>query len=196
MREMSELLGAWNSFYAMMGSAAAALTGLMFVVITLVSDQRSASEEGVGTFSTPTVLHVCGALLISGLMAVPFRSLVPIAILLGLTGAAGLFFVVRVALRTSSNTSYRPDLEDWVWHVVLPSFAYAALIAGAIALTAFPAQALFAPAFAAMLLIFIGIHNAWDVVTFLAMGKADANASAGEGNESNAVRPELRERSR
>ena len=172
MREVSDLLGAWNSFYVMIGSAAAALTGLMFVVITLVNhDNRDAAEDGVSTFSTPTVIHFCGALLTAALMSAPFRSLVPIAIILGSIGIVGSFFVVRVAIRTSKIATYRPDAEDWTWHVFLPFVAYAALVAGAIAMRAVPAEALFAPALTVILLIFIGIHNAWDVVTYLATGK-------------------------
>jgi hypothetical protein len=32
---------------------------------------------------------------------------------------------------------------------------------------------LYGPAVAVTLLLFIGIHNAWDVVTYIATGKAD-----------------------
>jgi hypothetical protein len=174
-REVSELLAAWNSFYVMIGSAAAALTGLMFVVITLVSgDKRRAAEEGVSTFSSPTVVHFCGALFTSALMSAPFRSLAPIAIVLGTAGAAGLYLVALIALRTWKISTYRPDAEDWIWHVILPFVAYAALVTGAIAMHGSPRQALFAPAVAVLFLIFIGIHNAWDVVTYIATGKGDA----------------------
>lgn len=175
MREVAELLSAWNSFYVMMGSSAAALTGLMFVVITLVKDnQRSASQDGVSTFSTPTVVHFCCALFTSALMSAPFRSLVPIAVVLGLAGAAGLAYVALIGWRTSKLESYQPDAEDWTWNVVLPFAAYATLVAGALALHAAASLALYAPAAAVMLLIFVGIHNAWDVVTVLATGKAEA----------------------
>jgi hypothetical protein len=175
MQEVARMLSTWNSFYVMTGSAAAGLTGLMFVVITLIRDtSRPTTEDGVSTFSTPTVFHFSGALFTSALMCVPFRSFVPIAIILALEGATGMFHVARVAHWTSKLQSYRPDLEDWTWNVLLPFVAYAAIVAGAIALNTAPARALYAPAAAVMLLIFVGIHNAWDVVTFLAAGKADA----------------------
>ncbi len=168
------MLGAWNSFYVMMGSSAAALTGLMFVVVTLVRENdRTPSEDGLSTFSTPTVFHFSCALFTSALMAAPFRSLVPVAIILGLAGTGGLFYVARIALRTSRLTAYQPDAEDWICNVVLPFVAYATLLAGALAMRASPARALYAPAAAVGLLIFVGIHNAWDVVTFLATGKAE-----------------------
>lgn len=186
-REISELLSAWHDFYVMIGSAAAALTGLMFVVITLIrDDKRGASEDGVSTFSTPTVVHFCYSLFTSALMLVPFRSLVPIAIVSGFAGMAGLFYVLRIAIRSSKLESYRPDAEDWAFHVFLPFVAYALLVTGAIAMHAAPPLSLYAPAIAVTLLIFIGIHNAWDVVTFLATGKAEAlpdpaaNAGASE----------------
>ncbi len=168
----------------MIGSAAATLTGLMFVVISLHSNNKgSASEDGVSTFSTPTVVHFGCPLFTAALMSAPFRSLVPIAIILGLAGAAGLLYVARVALRTSKLATYRADAEDWTCNVVLPVVAYALMVTGAIAMRTAPAQALYAPAVAVTLLIFVGIHNAWDVVTFLATGKTEAlrNQSADAG---------------
>ena len=174
MREAGELLSAWSSFYVIIGSSAAALTGLMFVVITLISEERrGASEAGISTFSTPTVFHFCCALFTAALMAAPFRSLVPIEIIVGLAGAGGLFYVVRTAHRTAKLQTYRADAEDWAWNVLLPFVAYATLLIGAIALRAAPSQALYAPAAAVTLLIFVGIRNAWDVVTFLATGKVE-----------------------
>ncbi len=159
----------------MMGSSAAALTGLVFIVVTLIREQnRRGSEDGMSTFTTPTVVHFGCALFTSAVMSAPFGSLVPIAIMLGLEGAGGLFYVGRIAIRTSRLQAYRPDAEDWTWHVVLPSVAYATLIIGAMVVHEDPALALYAPAAAVMLLIFVGIHNAWDVVTFLATGKVEA----------------------
>jgi hypothetical protein len=107
-------------------------------------------------------------------MSAPFTSLVPIAIILGLAGAAGLFYVALIARRQAALQNYRPDVEDWTWNVVLPLVAYATLAGGAVAMATGASGALWAPATAVALLICIGIHNAWDVVTFLATGKIDA----------------------
>ena len=106
-------------------------------------------------------------------MSAPFRSFVPIAIILGFVGAAGLLYVLRIMQRTTKLQTYQSDAEDWTWHIILPFIAYATIVAGAIALHADPSRALFAPAGAVLLLIFVGIHNAWDVVTYLAMRKVD-----------------------
>jgi len=173
-RDVAAALAAWNSFYVMIGSSAAALTGLMFVVISLVrTNGGTPSEGGIAAFSTPTVLHFSCALFIAAVMAAPFRAALPIAVLIGIAGLAGTVFCWRVAWRSARLDSYKPDADDWTWHVALPTLAYLALVAGAIMLVSGVDGALDAPAAGVTLLIFIGIHNAWDVVTFLALGKAD-----------------------
>jgi hypothetical protein len=169
---VSPILAAWSSFYAMTGSSAAALIGLMFVVITLVTgtERRGRNPDGIKTFSTPTVMHFGAALFVSAVLNAPWGSLVYAAVSVGLAGIYGVALAVRVMRRTKRLTEYTPDLEDWVWYTILPFVAYGAICAGAIGLAVAPRQALFALAGAVLLLIFIGIRNAWDVVTFLAIG--------------------------
>jgi hypothetical protein len=60
-------------------------------------------------------------------------------------------------------------LEDWVWHIVLPFVAYAGLASGSVMLQPHPARALFDVGGAALLLLFIGIHNAWDTTTWVVL---------------------------
>ncbi|MGA7354397.1 MAG: hypothetical protein WA431_12465 [Candidatus Cybelea sp.] len=154
----------------MIGSSAAALTGLMFVVITLVTRDEDAarSRDGVSTYSTPTVVHFCAALLVSAVLVAPWRALVHPAILTGLAGLGGIVYVARVIAR-AKRMAYTPDLEDWVWYHILPLLTYIVLFAGSIALSSAPPMGALAIAATVVVLIFIGIHNAWDVVTFLAL---------------------------
>ena len=166
----SALLGSWSSFYVMAGSSAAALTGLMFVVVTLVRERGAGNNpEGISTYSTPTVLHFATALLVCALLVAPWRSMTLPPVLVGVIGLYGVIYVVRVSYRASRLEAYRPDLEDWTWYTVLPFVGYAGMLSGAILLASSPAKALFAIAGSCVLLIFIGIRNAWDIVTFLAV---------------------------
>ena len=153
----------------MTGSSAAALTGLMFVVITLVTRTQPAEEAhaGISTFSTPTVMHFAAVLLISAVLIAPWRSLVSPGVVVALMGLYGVVYILRVMHRTRRLTIYTADLEDWMWYTILPFVAYGAISAGAIALAAAPVQALFILAGGVVLLIFTGIRNAWDVVTYL-----------------------------
>ncbi len=165
----------WANFYVMMGSSAAALTGLMFVVITLVgdADRGQTSADGISTYSTPTVMHFAAALLISALMSAPWRTLGSPAIALGLAGLVGIVYLARIGFRTAQITAYRADAEDWCWYVVLPLLSYVAIFATSVGLLANPRNSLFLVAGSVVLLIFIGIHNAWDVVTYLAARSRD-----------------------
>jgi hypothetical protein len=154
----------------MAGSAAAGLTGLMFVVLSLLErrERTEATREGIATFSTPTVMHFAAAFLVSGILLMPWRSLLSAGVLVALIGLSGVAFILGVMQRTRRLAGYKADLEDWTWFVILPLGAYGAIAAGAIALATVPVQALFAIAGGVTLLIFIGIRNAWDVVTYLA----------------------------
>jgi len=174
MAETASLLSPWSNFYIMTGSAAAALTGLMFVVITLVSgtERLQKAPDGISTFSTPTVVHFCAVLLVSAILSAPWHSLVYPATILGLVGLYGVVYVSRVTSRAKRLRAYRPDLEDWAWYTVLPLVAYGVILASAIVLSAISAEALFGLAGGVVLLTFIGIRNAWDIVTYIAIGSS------------------------
>lgn len=173
MHENPAVLSSWLNFYVITGSAAATLTGLMFVVITLVagrpSEDTTPQREGTTTFSTPTVVHFCSAFFVSAIMSAPWTSLYNPQIVLGVTGVLGIVYALRLTLRARRLSIYEPDFEDWSWFFILPLIAYVAIAVSAIELPMIPATSLFVIAGATILMIFIGIHNAWDVVTYLAI---------------------------
>jgi hypothetical protein len=174
MHEAPSVLSAWSNFYVITGSSAAALTGLMFVVITLVAGDRSrAWGEGISTFSSPTVVHFCVALLVSAILTAPWHSLGQVGVMLGLTGLYGVAYTLLIVYRLTyriRREAYRPQVEDWLSYAIVPLVGYVAIAGAAIGLPAVPAAASFALAGATVLLIFVGIRNAWDVVTFIAIG--------------------------
>ncbi|HTL22036.1 MAG TPA: hypothetical protein VL220_15065 [Steroidobacteraceae bacterium] len=163
MSELSE----WDSFYVIVGSAAGALVGLQFVVMTLIAERPPVrSPEAGSAFATPTVLHFSSVLLLSAVLRAPWRDISPVATLWGLLGLAGTTYSVLVAWRVRRQTVYRPVLEDWSFHVLLPLVAYATLALTALAAPLHVRGALFGVGAAALLLLFIGIHNAWDTVSY------------------------------
>ncbi len=161
-------LVAWREFYVVVGSSGAALIGLQFVVVTLIAGLRGRTDAAaLSAFATPTVMHLTAALVIAATMCAPWPSPVPIAATLTAFGIGGLAYgayIVRGAFRQSE---YRPVWEDWVWFALLPRAAYLLLTVGAFLLRSSPSRALFAIAAAALALLLIGIHNAWDTVTHL-----------------------------
>lgn len=167
----SPLLAPWANYFFMIGSSAAGLTGLTFVVISLIMarERRDGAQEGIAAFTTPTVMHFAAALFVSGTLIAPWHSLAHAGVLVALTGLGGVAYILRVMRRTRRLTVYTPDLEDWIWYSILPLGAYGAIFAGAIGLPTVPVYALFVLAGGVMLLIFAGIRNAWDVVTYIAV---------------------------
>src|SRR2546425_4010701 len=52
------ILSQWESFYVIVGSSGAGLTGLMFVVITLAADSSvPRTPETLNAYGTPNVIH-------------------------------------------------------------------------------------------------------------------------------------------
>jgi len=160
-------LSEWENFYVIVGSSAGALIGLQFVVMTLIADKQVATSEALGSaFGTPNIIHFSAALLLSAIISAPWHGIVAVAVLLGLVGLSGLIYVVIVVRRLRSQTEYNPVFEDWLFHVLLPFAAYVALIVSALIASSHLGEALFGIGTAALLLLFIGIHNAWDAVTY------------------------------
>lgn len=167
------LLTTWQTFYVIIGSAAVALTGLMFVVITLIAGAgERRSSEAVGAFGTPTVVHFCAALLVAAILSAPWPVLWNPGLLLGLCGLGGMIYIVIVVRRARHQTDYQPVLEDWLWHTVLPLVSYTALAIAAMVLPGNPVPALFVIDAVTVLLLFIGIHNSWDTVTYVAIERS------------------------
>ena len=178
MRGIMSELAEWGSFYAIVGSAAGALIGLQFVVMTLIAERPPirAAEAGAA-FATPTIVHFGAALLLSALLRAPWQTITIAAALWGLMGFSGVSYAVIVARRMRKQAVYQPQFEDWLFHVVLPLAAYAILALSPFAAPSRPRQSLFGVGAAALLLLFVGIHNAWDGVYYhVFVNKGDADA--------------------
>jgi hypothetical protein len=117
-------------------------------------------------FATPTIVHFGSALLLSALLRAPWRSIAPAAAFWGLIGVTGAVYSVIVVRRMRVQSIYRPQFEDWLFHVLLPFAAYASLGLAAFAASSHTREALFGVGAAALLLLFVGIHNAWDSVAY------------------------------
>jgi ABC-type transport system involved in multi-copper enzyme maturation permease subunit len=173
---MSELAH-WDSFYVIVGSAAGALIGLQFVVLTLIAERPAVrAPEAGAAFSTPTIVHFSTVLFLSALTRAPWQAMTIPATLWALVGISGAAYAVIVGKRMRVQEVYRPDFEDSVFNVLLPLAAYTILAVSAFAALSHTHEALFGVGAAALLLLFIGIHNAWDGVTYhVFVNKPDVN---------------------
>jgi uncharacterized membrane protein len=160
-------LDGWENFYVIVGSSAGALIGLQFVVLTLIAERPPLRVAEAGAaFSTPSVVHFGVVLLLSAVLSAPWHAIGPVAIFWGLVGLSGIAYAVVVARRMRVQTTYRPIFEDWLFHLLLPLVAYGFLAVSAYVAQSHARSALFLVGATTLLLLFVGIHNAWDAVTY------------------------------
>ena len=161
-------LGEWESFYVIVGSSAGALTGLMFVVIALAAEARTVDDAGaLRAFASPNVVHFCAVLLLSAVLSMPRHSIASLRACLLAFGAGGLGYLVWVVVQARRQESYDPVLSDWIWHTALPILAYGGVEFAGERLARTPEIALDVVGGAALLLLFVGLHNAWDSAVWM-----------------------------
>lgn len=169
------ILSQWQNFYILIGTAAATLTGLMFVVTTLIAGidaHLSTLNAAVSAFNTPTVVHFGTVLLLAGILSAPWQTFSSLSLLLGLLGLGMVGYSIIVLRRMWRVPHYQSTLEDWLWYIAFPLLANILLIVTAFVLLKNPSLALYIVGSAMMLLLLVGIRNAWDMVTFLAVERA------------------------
>jgi len=164
---VADYLNAWENFY---------------IIVGLIAEVRPRSSGGeISAFGTPTVVHFCAVLLLGAILSAPWGALSNVALALGVCGLAGLSYCGIVVKRARVQKGYVPTTEDWVFHAALPLLSYAGLLIAAIAFQLSPQSALFVVAAAALMLLFIGIHNAWDTVTYIAVRGWEQMAAPSSG---------------
>lgn len=162
-------LDGWDNFYVIVGSSAGALIGLQFVVLTLIAGRpvERGEAQASNAFTTPSVVHFGVVLFLSTVVSAPWEGVGIAAFLWGVVGLSGIVYTVIVARRMRRQTAYRPVFEDWLFHTLLPLAAYAILTGSSFAARSLTRPALFMVGTTALVLLFVGIHNAWDTVTHL-----------------------------
>lgn len=160
-------LAEWESFYIIVGPSAGALIGLQFVVLTLIGEQPTQRiAEAGAAFVTPMIVHYQIVLFLSAMLLAPWHSILPIAIIWGMVGAIGFVYQCVVVRRLRKQAAYKPGFEDWLFYVALPFAAYLLLAGSPFAAHAYEREAAFTVGAATVLLLFAGIHNSWDSISY------------------------------
>jgi hypothetical protein len=165
-------LQVWQSFYMLTGTAAATLTGLMFVAVTFGSSLvTKETAQSTRAFLDPTYMHFVQVLLTACLLSVPTlgRSVLG-CVLIGV----GAFRLVRLhwvfgGYRDAQRQHGDIELSDWVMSIVLPLLCHASLMAIGGGFILRKAAAPSALAVVTMVLLFIGIHGAWELFVWMAL---------------------------
>jgi hypothetical protein len=171
--DTSPLTG-WDNFFVIAGSSAAGLTGLTFIVITLAAEARRVNANALRIFITPTIVHFSAVLGAAAFLSMPRQTLLSVSWGCGVAGAAGILYVMVIGAGIRRiATAYAPVREDWIWNVILPAAAYGCLFAVAFLIRPRPVESIYGVAAAMVLLMFVGIHNAWDIAVWNSVRKQD-----------------------
>jgi hypothetical protein len=161
----------WDNYYLCLGPSAAALIGLMFIVVTLTAGRdRKEVERGKHLYTSPIVWHLGVVLVLSGAASAPTISpslfgavtagLAVLGLIMGIRSAIG---IARVPLSGEENNAF----DVW-WYGIVPAVAYVGLGTAAGMVLMGSRWGASAIAAALMALLLISIHGGWDLVTYLA----------------------------
>ena len=169
---MLQALHEWQNFYLLAGTGSATLMGLLFIAVSLGTHLVSAHEKGVRMFVTPTLVHLMLVLLLALVMLVPTHTTLSLVVSLLGIGLGSTAYSAQLSL----HMLRAPDGEEvnrnhWVWHAALPLGSYITIVAVAVWLLTGMVFALNGLAVSAILLLIIGLHNAWDLVLWLARNR-------------------------
>ena len=161
----------WDNFFYLIGSAAGALIGLMFVVITLTAGHEPRRvSRGAPVYVTPIVFHFAVVFVVSAISEVPGMPSSAVGVLLVACATGGLIYsaVTTIRLCRSGWEDPIPDWSDKCFYGFLPTMIYVALAGAAGAFWIAEGKAVFATAAIMLGLLLLGIRNAWDLATTLA----------------------------
>ena len=117
-------------------------------------------------------------------MSAPWTSLLPVSVVAGLCGLGQLIYGGLTFFRARQQNSYEPVWEDWLWFNVLPCVMHVALVIAAVLLKTTTEVSLFVIGATALGQLFIGIHNAWDSVTYIVVSHSPSSAGTAEESTS------------
>ena len=168
---LGDALREWHDFYVLIGTASATLVGLTFVAASIGAAYFTAEREaGLRAFLTPTVMHFAAVLIASLVIIVPSHGDLSLGIVLAIGSLLGLGYSLRVWVIVRRR-NFEIDREDQLWYLLAPVTGY--LLMAAAAAFAFASAdsriALDVLAGSLVLLLVLGIRNAWDMTVWIAI---------------------------
>jgi hypothetical protein len=164
-------LEAWHEFYVLIGTAGMTLTGLLFVVVSLrpIADHQ---VQTVRAFISPNAVFFATTLVVSAFFLVPALPAIAVGTFLCLGAVGSLGYLAYTGAHERWRNNKLPVL-DWIWFVGLPIASYVLLLLSGIGFLLQAALAMLGVAVALVLLLLIGIRNAWDLVIWISRKESE-----------------------
>ena len=184
-----EAAATWQSFYLLVGGAAATLIGLMFVAVTfgasLLTPETTTTAR---SFLDPTFAHFVQVLFTACLIVIPTMSPMLLGVLLLAVAALRGSVLLRVVRHMREAQQRHNDIEwsDWLSGVIVPAFAYLLLAASGVAFVSNYAIAFTGLVVVTLVTLMNGVLGAWELMVWMAVSRARARAG-GQADEDEAV---------
>src|SRR4051794_34804657 len=122
------IFAGWEDFYLLIGSAAAALIGLLFVVVTLTTRMgRCDAERGARLYMSPIVFHLAAIFVLSAVAMAPGLPQPATAVFAGAAAFVGLGVGCLVSTALGRAGAPAAHWSDLWFYGVAPAALYAML---------------------------------------------------------------------
>jgi hypothetical protein len=163
----------WADFYLLMAEAAAALIGLLFVVITLGAERKLADAANkIAIYLTPTAVYFASVLFLAALLTFPNHTRLTATLCTCLVGVVGLVYSASLVIRRGIKKSY-DELRDLTSYAGVPFAAYALLVLGGVLFLHDPQRGLTLVAAGMLSLLAVAIRNSWAIAIDVASTSPD-----------------------
>ena len=183
MSSFAAVAGPWQTFYVLVGTAAATLVGLMFVAVTFGSSiVRRETSETARSFIDPTFTHFVQVLFVACLVVIPTMRPRLLGALLLTVSALRFADLVRVHrhMRRAQKVHHDIELSDWVTGVVVPVVCYVLQGAAGLGFIRGHDGAFTTLAIATISILMLGAFGAWELMLWMALTRAVASRAIGE----------------
>jgi hypothetical protein len=171
-----EQLEHWREFFLLSGTGGVTLTGVLFIVISLGPKIIAREmDTGVRAFFTPQVVLFATVLVISNALMAPAIPQELIGWLLCIGAVASIVYLWS----THGHRRWRENglpVRDWIWYIALPYLAYVLVLIEGAGILRDDMRALPAAGATMVLMLVIGIRNAWDLAVW--MPQQELNSAA------------------
>lgn len=164
----------WDNFFVLLGTAAAGLIGLLFVVVTLTTGlDRSRALRAGGIYMTPIAVHFGTVLSISACTLAPHLTAPQLAVLIAVFAVLGFSAAMRTCFGIVDfhRGADPPHWSDFWGYGAAPASAYLLSEVAAFGVWRSAAWAPYLLAAVMLVLLLVAIRNAWDLLTWMAPGR-------------------------
>jgi hypothetical protein len=164
-----DALRQWHDFYALIGAASATLVGLMFVAASIGAGVFTREHQaGIRSFLSPTVVHFTAVVIICLIGSAPSQTRLSLGILVACAGVVGGAYSAWIWRRMRVyGITPEIDVVDRLWYTFLPIAVYLIITSTGLRLISDQRYSLELLALALVLLLVIGIRNAWDMTVWV-----------------------------